>query len=138
MGELECGIARRFGILFPSAARPGRKEKAKAASDAALHDMPGSSSGRQGGMPDLRLLALLVVLIGVAWRLTRYLLRFPVWGDEAMLLVNYPGRDYLDLAGPLENCQVAPLLFHWAELTALRLFGTSDLAVRVPPLLACL
>src|SRR5262249_17934226 len=64
--------------------------------------------------------------------------RFPVWGDEAMLLVNYADRDYLDLAGPLQNCQVAPLLFHWAELTAIRLFGTSELAVRLPPLLACL
>lgn len=93
---------------------------------------------RQATKPDLRRLSFLVVLIGVVWRLTRYLLRFPVWGDEAMLLVNYPGRGYLDLAGPLDNCQVAPLLFHWAELTALRLFGTSELAVRLPPLLASL
>src|SRR4051812_24161463 len=58
--------------------------------------------------PLLLRLTLLVVLVGVAWRLTRYLLRFPVWGDEAMLLVNYADRNYLDLAGPLENCQVAP------------------------------
>jgi hypothetical protein len=86
----------------------------------------------------IRSLTLLVVLVGVVWRLTRYLLCFPVWGDESMLLVNYLDRTYLDLAGPLENCQVAPLLFHWAELTAIRLLGTSEYAVRLPPLLACL
>jgi hypothetical protein len=86
----------------------------------------------------LRRLAVLVVIVGVVWRLTRYLLRFPVWGDEAMLLVNYPGKGYLDVTGPLEHCQVAPLLFHWVELTALRLFGASELAVRLPALLACL
>src|SRR5262245_19376529 len=90
-------------------------------------------------MADLRRLTLLVVLLGVAWGLSRYLLRFSICGDEAMLLVNYfPGKGYLDLAGPLDNCQVAPLLFHWAELTALRLFGASELSVRLPPLLACL
>src|SRR5262245_46135944 len=83
-------------------------------------------------------LALLVVGIGIVWRLTRFLLRFPIWGDEAMLLVNYPGKGYLDLAGPLEHGQVAPLLFHWAELTAIRLLGTSELSVRLPPLLASL
>jgi hypothetical protein len=80
----------------------------------------------------------MVVLVGVAWRLLRYLLCFPVWGDEAMLLVNYPGRGFLDLAGPLEHCQVAPLLFHWAELVALRVLGTGELALRLPPLVACL
>ena len=84
----------------------------------------------------LRRLVGLVVLVGVSWRLTRYLLCFPVWGDEAMLLVNYPGRGFLDLLGPLEHCQVAPLLFHAAELLALRAFGSGELAVRLPPLLA--
>jgi hypothetical protein len=79
-----------------------------------------------------------VLLVGVAWRLTRYLLCFPVWGDEAMLLVNYHDRGFLDLVGQLEHCQVAPLLFHWAELAALRLLGSGELAVRLPALLACL
>jgi hypothetical protein len=78
------------------------------------------------------------VLVGVAWRLTRYLLCFPVWGDEAMLLLNYPGRNFADLAGPLEHCQVAPLLFHVAEWAVLHTLGTGELAVRLPPLLACL
>ncbi|MFO0925957.1 MAG: glycosyltransferase family 39 protein [Gemmataceae bacterium] len=79
-----------------------------------------------------------VVLVGVAWRLTRYLLQFPIWGDEGMLLVNYFQRGYLDIFGPIDYCQIAPLLFHWAEITAIRLFGTGDLAVRLPALLACL
>jgi hypothetical protein len=86
----------------------------------------------------LRRLVALVVMLGVTWRLMRYLLCFPVWGDEAMLLVNYPGRGFFDLAGPLEHCQVAPLLFHWAELIAICVLGSGELAVRLPPLLACL
>jgi hypothetical protein len=85
----------------------------------------------------LRWLALCLVVLGLTWRLSRYLLRFPVWGDEAMLLENYLGRGYLDLLGPIGNCQVAPLLFHWVELTIIRWLGTGELSVRLPPLLAC-
>ncbi len=86
----------------------------------------------------LRRLALAVVVVGLVWRFTRYLLRFPVWGDEAMLLVNYFSKSYLDVLGPIDNCQVAPILFHWIELTAVRWLGTSELAVRFPAFLACL
>jgi hypothetical protein len=86
----------------------------------------------------LRWLAVALVIVGLAWRFARYLLRFPIWGDEAMLLVNYFSKSYLDLLGPIDNCQVAPLLFHWVELTAVRWLGTSELAVRLPAFLACL
>src|SRR5438477_12067448 len=102
--------------------------------------MSGTLALRSVGLSwrQLRRLVALVVLVGVVWRLTRYLLRFPIWGDEAMLLVNYPGRRFLDLAGPLEHCQVAPLLFHWAEWLALHVLGADEWAVRLPPLLASL
>jgi len=86
----------------------------------------------------LRRLALAVVVVGLVWRFTRYLLRFPVWVDESMLLVNYFSKSYLDVLGPIDNCQVAPLLFHWIELTAVRCLGTSELAVRFPAFLSCL
>ena len=52
------------------------------------------------------LLALL--LIGLALRLTRYLLRFPLWEDEAMLSANLIDRGYRELLQPLHYCQVAP------------------------------
>jgi len=83
-------------------------------------------------------LTLLVLGIGLAWRLTRYFLAFPIWGDEVMLLVNYQTRGFLDIFGPIDNCQVAPLLFHWAELCVWHTLGTSELALRLPALLACL
>ncbi|MFO0844543.1 MAG: hypothetical protein U0797_19460 [Gemmataceae bacterium] len=83
-------------------------------------------------------LALGLVAVGVLWRLTRYLLAFPVWGDEAFLLLNYRTRGFADLFGPIDNCQVAPLLFHAAELAAYKWLGASELAIRLPALLACL
>jgi hypothetical protein len=84
----------------------------------------------------LRWLALAMVALGLTWRFARYLLRFPIWGDEAMVLANYFSKGYLDLLGPIDNCQVAPILFHWIELTVMRWLGTSEMAVRLPPFLA--
>src|SRR5262249_27163941 len=69
-------------------------------------------------------------------RLLRYGLQFPFWGDEASLCVNFLGRDYLGLTRMLEGNQVAPLFFLWGELTAYRLLGPSELAMRLLPLLA--
>lgn len=80
-------------------------------------------------------LTLAVVGMGLVWRTVRYLMAMPVWGDEGMLLVNYQTRSYADIFGPIEHCQVAPLLFHWAEIAAIQLFGPSELAVRLPPYL---
>ena len=80
-------------------------------------------------------LTLAVVGMGLMWRTVRYLLAMPVWGDEGMLLVKYQTRDYADIFGPIEHCQVAPLLFHWAELAAIQLLGPSELSIRLPPYL---
>lgn len=85
----------------------------------------------------LRAVALAFVALGLAWRATRYALAFPVWGDEAFLLLNYPTRGFADLLGPIDHCQIAPLLFHAAELAAVRLLGPSEWAVRLPAFLAC-
>lgn len=76
-----------------------------------------------------------LVVAGLLWRTLRYLLAMPVWGDEGMLLVNYMTRSYGDIFGPIQNCQVAPLLFHWAEIASIQAFGPSELAVRLPPYL---
>ena len=81
-------------------------------------------------------LALALVLLGVAWRTVRYLLRFPFWGDEAMLAVNFALLDYGQLAQRLENCQIAPLLFLWAERAAFDWLGPSELSLRLLPYLA--
>lgn len=86
----------------------------------------------------LRQIALALVVIGLIWRCSRYFLAFPIWGDEAMLLVNYFTRGYLDLFGPIDGCQIAPLLFHICEMTAFQWLGPSEVAVRLPAFVICL
>jgi hypothetical protein len=84
----------------------------------------------------MRRWALALLVLGLAWRALRYLLRFPIWGDEAMLCLNFLELDYAGLTRRLHNCQVAPILFLWGELTALRLLGSGELAMRLLPFLA--
>lgn len=84
----------------------------------------------------IRRLTLALLAMGVLWRLLRYLLRFPLWGDEAMICLNFLELDYVGLTRELRNCQVAPLLFLWGELTSLRLLGASELSMRLLPFLA--
>lgn len=79
-----------------------------------------------------------LVTFGVFWRVARYLMAMPIWGDEAMLLVNYQTRDFGDVFGPIEYCQIAPLLFHWAEMASLHLLGPSEWSMRLPSLIASL
>ncbi|MGO9111765.1 MAG: glycosyltransferase family 39 protein [Thermoguttaceae bacterium] len=78
---------------------------------------------------------LVFLAVGVAARLIRYLLRFPLWGDEAMLATNFLDRDYAGLMQPLDFHQVAPLLFLWIELTAVKLLGFHEWSLRLFPLL---
>lgn len=99
---------------------------------------PFASSWEREHVRQLTWLALLLVVVGIVWRMTRYALAFPIWGDEAFLLLNYRTRGFADLFGPIDNCQVAPLLFHVAELAAYRWLGMSEWSVRLPALLACL
>ena len=73
------------------------------------------------------------VALGVAIRLNRYLLKFPLWGDELMLAENFLDRGYSDLMQPLNNIQCAPLLFLWIELAAIKLIGFSEWSLRLFP-----
>jgi len=75
------------------------------------------------------------LVVGLAIRLIRYLLRFPLWGDEAMLAANLLDRDYAGLMQPLNFHQVAPLLFLWIELAAVKLWGFHEWSLRLFPLL---
>src|SRR5262245_35450769 len=84
----------------------------------------------------LRILCWLLVGLGIFWRLGRYLLQFPIWSDEAMLCLNFLDHDYVGLVKDLENCQIAPVLFLWIELTVVKLFGPVLLALRFLPLVA--
>lgn len=77
-----------------------------------------------------------LVVMGLAWRVIRYLLNFPLWGDEAFIAVNFLTRDYAGLCRQLEFRQVAPPAFLWAELGMTRIFGPSERVLRFLPFLA--
>ncbi len=79
--------------------------------------------------------AWLFVGLGIIARLTRYLLNFPLWGDEYQLAANFLDRGFLELLQPLENNQVAPVGFLWVEAVAIRLFGFSEWSLRLFPVL---
>lgn len=86
--------------------------------------------------PRLLLWAVALALFcGLLWRTVRYLMQFPLWGDEAMVMVDVLDCDYYGLTQTLPVFQIAPLLFLWAERLALELLGSSELAVRLPALL---
>ena len=76
-----------------------------------------------------------LLFLGLAARLVRYGLQFPIWQDEAYLAMNYLGRGYLGLAGNLDCHQVCPLLFLWTEYTFVKLLGFSVASLRLFPLL---
>ena len=78
---------------------------------------------------------LAFVALGVVLRVGHYLNNYPLWGDEAFLALSFLRRGYLDLLLPLEYGQICPILFLWAELTAVKLFGFSEWSLRLCPLI---
>ena len=73
------------------------------------------------------------LVLGIAVRLVRYLVIYPVWHDEAFLAVNFWDRSFVDLLRPLEYGQIAPWLFLAIERTAVLSLGYSELALRLFP-----
>ena len=83
----------------------------------------------------LRRWLVVILIIGIGWRLTRYALQLPIWGDEAVVCLNLLDRGYRGLALPLANGVEAPILFLWAEYTVSKIAGFSDLALRFIPVI---
>src|SRR5437899_1877093 len=67
-----------------------------------------------------------LLLVGLLWRVIRYAVCFPVWGDEAFLAISLCERSLAGLARPLEYWQVAPWGFLAAEHGAVELLGRSE------------
>jgi 4-amino-4-deoxy-L-arabinose transferase-like glycosyltransferase len=83
----------------------------------------------------LRWLFVLIV-VGVGWRLLRYFLQFPIWGDEALLCLNFPNHTFAGILKGVDHCVVAPIFFLWGELSVYQWLGGSELALRLIPVLA--
>ena len=74
-----------------------------------------------------------MVGLGVLWRVARFAMGQPLWGDEAFIAVNLLVRDFAGLLRPLEYDQIAPLGFLWAELAVVRSLGASEWSLRLIP-----
>ncbi|MCA1685678.1 MAG: hypothetical protein LC745_06760, partial [Planctomycetia bacterium] len=97
-------------------------------------------TGAEAVLTDVRLrqVTWAFVALGVALRVARYLLNYPLWWDEAFVAVNFLRRGYFDLLRPLDYGQVCPALFLWVELTAVKLLGFSEWSLRLFPLLCAM
>ncbi|MCE9567826.1 MAG: glycosyltransferase family 39 protein [Planctomycetes bacterium] len=73
--------------------------------------------------------------LGLLARAFRYLLDGSIWNDEAAVALNIIRRDFEGLTHALDELQVAPILFLWAERAVLLVFGSSEWAMRLVPFL---
>jgi hypothetical protein len=91
----------------------------------------GSRRGRS-----LLLGLLLALALGATWRVVRFALGFPLWGDEAFLAASFFDRGPAELAQPLEHGMVTPYAYLLATWVVTRILGLSEWALRLVPLLA--
>ena len=85
-----------------------------------------------------RFLLGVVFVLGAAARLRQYLAATSFWHDEAYLLLNVFDKSYTELVGPLSHEQAAPPLFLWVLRACYLTLGSSELAMRLPALVASL
>lgn len=76
------------------------------------------------------------VALGVLVRVVRFVLPFPLWGDEVFVCQNFLDRDFVTILHQLENGQICPPLFLWAQLAVFRALGGGEMAMRLLPVLA--
>jgi hypothetical protein len=83
-------------------------------------------------------LAWIVLAIGLLFRIMHYLSNRSLWLDEAQLARNILERGPLGLLRPLDHHQAAPVLFLQLMDAVTVLFGPSEFAFRLIPLLSSL
>jgi hypothetical protein len=83
-------------------------------------------------------LLLLLLLVGLLFRIRPYAACPSYWYDEAYLLLNVFHRSFGGLLGPLDDDQAAPPLFLWALRAVYLVAGRSEWCMRLPALLASL
>ena len=81
------------------------------------------------------MLLRVAVIAGIVLRLVQYLWRQSYWHDEAYLVLNVTSLTYRQLVGPLPHAQSAPPGFLLAQKALFDMFGSSELVLRLLPLL---
>jgi len=77
----------------------------------------------------------LVIMLGLLFRLVPYLENRSLWLDEASISLNIINKSYSELLQPLDMDQGAPPGFLFAEKFSTQIFGESEYALRLFPLL---
>ena len=81
-------------------------------------------------------LILIFLFLGIGYRLVRWIVGMPLWGDEVMFAINFLGRDAGAIFEPLEFSQVAPpffMLYSWVVITKI---GVSEIVLRLLPMVS--
>ena len=79
---------------------------------------------------------LIILLIGLLFRVVPYLSNRSLWRDEAAVSINIVHKSYAELIQPLDMDQKAPVGFLWIEKFFTQVFGNNEFALRLFPLLA--
>jgi len=103
------------------------------------HDlMPGDWQsgflGMRAGLRSKQTAIAAFLVLGCVFRIIRYAQNLPLWSDECFLSVNFIDRRYRELLEPLDNGQIAPPLFLWAQRFIIDLGGFSEWSLRFFPL----
>jgi len=77
-----------------------------------------------------------MIVIGVVLRLIQYSLNRSLWLDESLLALNIVNKSFLELLGPLDYFQVAPIGFLFIEKALLLLLKNNEYILRLFPLVA--
>jgi hypothetical protein len=85
-----------------------------------------------------RRLAWLALALAAAWRVLRWSLGFPLFGDEAFLAASFTSGSTQALHGTLEYEMVAPLGFLYSVWLSTRALGLGELGLRFAPVVASL
>ena len=75
-------------------------------------------------------------VMGLIWRMFRWLVNGPLWGDEAFIAVNFLTHDFSGMLDPLDHSQVVPLGYLWVQFVLSKAFGTSEIALRLTAVLS--
>lgn len=80
-----------------------------------------------------------IIALGILLRVREYLGNRSLWLDEANLALNLINKSFLQLTGPLDPEQYAPIGFLWFEKLAVMSMGSGEYALRFFPLIvSCL
>jgi hypothetical protein len=114
-------------------------QDAVASNSSAPRDADAAASAGVAAHARTRAISLLLaaaIVLGVGLRLKHYFARNAYWHDEASLVLNIFEKTATELMGPLSSAQAAAPGFLLLERGVYVLLGRSELAMRLPPLLA--